>query len=60
MITLAIYSFTAYAESQVHLYLYSIFYQRRVDIIDQKEYRVHDRLQIYPLCGIFYFYIDTR
>ena len=37
------------------IYLYIIFDQRRVDIIDQVEYGVHDRLHIYPLCGIFYF-----
>ena len=30
------------------------FDQRRVDIIDQV-YRVHDKLHIYHLCGIFYF-----
>ena len=36
------------------LYLYTIFDQRSVDIIDQVEYGVHDRLPIYPLCGIFY------
>ena len=34
---------------------YNILDQRRVDIIDQVEYGVHDRLHIYPLCGIFYF-----
>ena len=37
------------------LYLYTIFDQRRVEIIDEVEYGVHDRLYIYPLCGIFYF-----
>ena len=36
------------------------FDQRRVDIFDQVECGVHDRLHIYPLCGIFYFPgIDT-
>ena len=38
-----------------YLYLYTIFDQRRVDIIDKVEYGVHDRLHIYPLCEIFYF-----
>ena len=33
-----------------YLYLYTIFDQRRVDIIDKVEYGVHDRLHIYPLC----------
>ena len=37
------------------LYLYFMFDQRRLDIIDQVEYGVHDRLHIYPLCGIFFF-----
>ena len=32
----------------VPLHLYTIFDQRRVDIIDQVEYGVHDRLDIYP------------
>ncbi len=37
------------------------FDQHRVYIIDQVEYGVHDRLHVYPLCGIFYFPgIDTR
>ena len=34
---------------------YILFDQRRVDIIDQVEHGVHDRLHIYPRCGIFYF-----
>ena len=37
------------------LYLYTIFDQRHVNISDQVEYGVHDRLNIYPLCRIFYF-----
>ena len=37
------------------IYIYTIFDQCRVDIIDQVEYGVHDWLHIYPLCGIFYF-----
>ena len=32
-----------------------MFDQRRVDVIDEVEYEVHDRLHIYPLRGIFYF-----
>ena len=43
------------ALDQDYLYLYALFDQRRVDIIDQVEYGVHNRLHIYPLCGIFYF-----
>ena len=43
------------------LHIYNIFDQRRLDIIDQVDYRVHDRLHIYPLCWIFHFPgIDTR
>ena len=42
-------------ETKSYLYLYTLFDQCRVDIIDQVEYGVHDRLHIYPLCGIFYF-----
>ena len=33
--------------------LYTVFDHSREDIIDQVEYGVHDRLHIYPLCGIF-------
>ena len=36
-------------------HLYTLFDQRRVDVIDQVEYGVHDRSHIYPLCGIFHF-----
>ena len=37
------------------------FDQHCVDIIDQVEYEVHNRLLIYPLCGIFSSPdIDTR
>ena len=36
-----------------NLYLYTIFYQCHVDIIDQAEYGVHDRLHIYPCVGYF-------
>ena len=46
---------THFADHLVILYLYIIVDQRRVDIIDQVEYGVHDRLHIHPLCGIFYF-----
>ena len=42
-------------ESLVYFYLYTIFDQRRVDIIDPVEFGVHDRLHIYQLCVIFYF-----
>ena len=31
------------------------FDQRHVDIIDHVDHRLHDRLHICPLCGIFYF-----
>ena len=39
--------------SIMHLYIYT---QRRVDIINQVEYGIHDRLHIYiyPVCRIFY------
>ena len=33
-----------------HLYPYTLFDQFRIDIIDQAEYGVHDRLHIYPTC----------
>ena len=36
-------------------YLYTYFDQHRVDIIDQVECAVHDKLHIYPLFGICYF-----
>ena len=40
----------------VGLYVYIIFYQRRVDIIDQVElWTPRHRLHIYPLSEIFYF-----
>ncbi len=42
-------------QSFYYLYFYTICDQHRLDIIDQVEYGVHDRLHIYPLCGIFYF-----
>ena len=32
----------------------TIFDQGRVNIIDQVVYGLYDRLDIYPLCGIFY------
>ena len=39
--------------SSQSLYLYTIFDQRRVDIVDHVECGVHNRLHICPLCGIF-------
>ena len=36
-------------------FLYTIFDHRRLEIIDQVENGVHDRLHNYPLCGLFYF-----
>ena len=41
--------------------VYTTFDHRRVDIINQVEYGVHDRLHIYPMVGYFtYTGIDTR
>ena len=39
----------------MYKYLYTIIDQHHLDIIDQVEHGVHNRLHIYPLCGIFYF-----
>ena len=40
----------------LYLYLYTIFDQRRLDIIDQVEHgRSPQQVTVYPLCGIFYF-----
>ena len=39
----------------IDLYFYPILDQSCVYIIDQVEHEVHNRLYIYPLCGIFYF-----
>ena len=41
--------------SGVHIYLYIILDQRRLDIIDQVECGLHNRLHIYPLGVILYF-----
>ncbi len=52
------FSMTRLQVHSIDLYLYTIFNQRRLDIIDQikLKYGVHNRLHIYPLCGIFYFH----
>ena len=39
----------------ITFYLYILFDQRRVDVIDQVEYGVHGRSHIYPMCGIVHF-----
>ena len=49
------YDITYHYNSFHWLYLYTIFDQYRIDIIDQVENGVNDRLHIYHMYGIFYF-----
>ena len=52
MVTPPMHAYPWQSDMYLYNYHYTIFDQRRVDIIEQVEYGVHDRLHIYPVWNL--------